>query len=281
MVKKICFYSAAFWVLLVLALNGGLKDDLQISLEDKVIKDLRPTGLSLVFYVKISNTSKKTYELSGYSYRFVVNQKEYIRLNTSLGESIQIDARQHTLIAIPVKITYEHLFRTVSEVENKDKAVCYLMGELAFSEKGREKGRLSFAFSGEFPIFKKPDVKIVALKVNDLTIGGADINLHVKFSNQNGFELLVDRIDYEIKIGGHEIGKGWIGGDKSIEAYGEKNFSLPMLLNFFEVGKEIYAFLQQTSALCEFSGEVSIQTVWGMITVHYKEQEKVAIIKTS
>jgi len=279
MVKKICFYSAAFWVLLVLALNGGLKDDLQISLEDKVIKDLSPTGLSLVFYVKISNASKKTYELSGYSYRFVVNQKEYLRLNTSLDEMIQIDARKNSLIAIPVKVTYEHLFRTVSEVENKDKAMCYLMGELAFSEKGREKGRLSFAFSGEFPIFKKPDVKIIALKVNDLTIGGADINLHVKFSNQNGFELLVDRIDYEIKIGGHEIGKGQIDGDKNIEAYGEKDFSLPMLLNFFEVGKDIYAFLQQTSALCEFSGEVSIQTIWGMITVNYKEQEKVAIIK--
>lgn len=277
--RKTCFFFAVILFFVNFSFSSSLIKDINVSLREKRIIDFGTNGLSLVFYVNISNSSSKTYYLSSYNYRFVVNQKEYLRLQTSLEEWLKIDASRNTVIALPVRITYEHLFQTVKGIEEEDNASCYLMGELAFSHRKRERGRLPVAFSGEFPIFKKPDVKDLLLRVNALTIGGADLSFDIKFKNRNGFELLVNSISYEINLRSYLIGKGMISGDKNIEKHGAKVFTLPILLNFFEVGKDVYSILQQSSTLCRFSGEVEIQTVWGRLVIPFDKSEKITISK--
>lgn len=279
--RRLCILLLLLGFLPVGAFSSSLKDDITILLRERQVQDLDNTGLNLVFYVQIKNSSSKAYYLSGYSYRFVVDQKEYLRLQTSMDSRLRLDPSEETLIALPVKITYEHLFRTVEGVQAKDKALCYIMGELAFADEKKERGRLPFSFSGEFPIYRNPQVDLVALNVNMLTIGGSDLNLEIKLINTNGFELLVQRVSYRIKVGNHPIGDGIISGDKSIPANGEKMFQLPKLLNFFEVGKDVYAFLQQDTVPCQFSGEIEIQTVWGRLMLPFDVSKDTVINRSS
>lgn len=281
MMKKILLSLVSLFVLLQIPLSASLKSDITVSLEEKQVQELSPSGLNLVFYIRIVNDSTKTYNLSEYNYRFVVNQREYLKLQTPLDEGLQVDARNSTMIALPVKITYGLLFQAIPGVESDDKAVCYLMGELMFSENGKERGSLPFAFTGEFPIFKKPEAEFVSIKVNTLTIGGADVHFEVKFKNMNGFELLVDKINYTLESGGYLIDKDSISGDKNIEARGEKNFTLPFLLNFFEVGKEVHAILQQQSAVVHFFGVLEIKTIWGRIRIPFDENRQVPVVGPS
>jgi len=267
--RRLCILLLLLGFLAGGAFSLGLKDDITILLRERQIQNLDNTGLNLVFYVQIKNSSSKAYFLSGYSYRFVVDQTEYLQLQTSLDSKLRLPPSEETLIALPVKITYEHLFRTVEGIQVKQKALCYIMGELAFADEKKERGRLPFSFSGEFPIYRNPQVDLVALNVNMITIGGSDLNLEIKLMNTNGFELLVQRVNYRIKVGNFPIGEGNVGGDKSIPANGEKAFQLPMLLNFFEVGKDVYAFLQKDTTSCQFSGEIEIQTVWGSLNIPF------------
>jgi len=257
------------------------EDEITVSLREKQIQELSPEGLNLVFYVDIKNASSKTYFLSSYAYRFVVDQQEYLRLDTHLDKKLRVDAGRDTLIALPVKITYELLFQAISGISGADKAACYMRGELAFADAKRERGRVSFGFSGEFPIFRKPEFEFLLFDVKTLTIGGADLALVLKIKNNNGFELLPDRIEYRVAIGGRPVGGDRIRGDKSIGSHGEKTFSLPILLNFFEVGKEIHAFLQQDSVPCRFSGEIGIKTVWGRIVIPFDEHQHIPVKKGS
>ena len=267
-IMLVSFYSPLF---------GSLEDDISISLEEKQVQDLSLDGLSMVFYVNISNTSSKTYYLSGYRYRFMVNNQEYLRLQVPLGESLKIEASRKTLIALPVKITYEFLFREISEVKKEDIVQCYMMGEFAFSDGRKERGRLPVAFSGEFPIFKSPEIEISALKANTLTIGGADLNFGVKIKNKNGYELEVENVSYDIKFGGHQIENGRLSEDKNIPKNDEIEISFPLLLNFFEVGKDVLAILQQDSLNCHFSGKIDINTLWGRLSISVDKKEKVNI----
>ena len=272
--------SVSVMLLMILSgfsLSSSLKDDIAITLRERQVQELSSSGLKLVFYINLKNSSTKTYYLSAYSYNFAVNQKEYLRLETGLEEPFRVEAGQDTLIALPVKITYELLFQAIPGIQDADKAVCFMAGELAFTDERREKGRLPFGFSGEFPLFRDPKFQLLAFDVSAITIGGADLALVMKIRNDNGFELLPGRIHYTIAIGGHPIGSDHIRGDKSIESHGEKSFSLPLLLNFFEVGKEVYAFLQQDSVPCRFNGEVEIQTVWGGIVVPFDENQLVPV----
>lgn len=279
--KRISLWLALLMTFVSLAFPKSLEKDLSISLKAKRIRDFTVSGLSLVFYVNISNSSSSSYYLSKYDYRFVVNQQEYLRLQTSLSEQIEIGAKGNTLISLPVKITYAHLFEVVKEAEKFNKAQCYLTGGMTFSDGRREKGRLPVAFSGEFPIFKPPEADIVSLEVHAMTIGGADLTFEVSFKNSNVFELLVDRISYRLSLGEKPIGGGEISGDKNIESLDAKVFSLPLLIEFYDVGKDVYNILHQPSALCRVKGEMVIRTIWGRLEIPFDKSKKIAVSRTS
>jgi LEA14-like dessication related protein len=278
--KKLCFFLLFLWAFTSSALPVSLREDLSVSLEEKKIKDLKVSGLLLIFYVNISNSSSLPCYLSSYNYRFVVNQKEYFHLSNSLEEYIRIEARGKTLLSFPLKITYEHLFRVVEGIEKKDKAQCYLTGSMTFSDGQQEKGRLPFAFSGEFPIFKKPEVEFLTLQVKQMTIGGAEISFKMSFKNRNAFELLVDRISYAFHLAGKYVGEGNISGNKNIESGEIRVFSVPFLLSFFEVGKEISLQLRQPSALCRFFGDIEVRTAWGRIKIPFDKSDQVKISRS-
>ena len=272
-----------FFVVIVVFVHFSFSDtlikDIKIEVREKRIRDFSLEGLTLVFYVNIANSSSKTYFLSGYEYRFIVDQRDYLQLQTGLEEGLRIEAKDETLVAFPVKITYKNLFLTIPEMEDKLQVTCNLVGWARFSDGKRERGRLALAFTGDFPIFWKPELEFVQLRVNTLTIGGAELNFEVKFKNRNRFDLLVDRISYSLSLAGYEIEKGTIAGDKSIDKQGEKIFSLPLLLNFYEVGKGVFDVLDKSSSQCLFSGVVEVQTVWGRLTIPFDKQELLSITR--
>ncbi len=279
MMKKTIWPAAICLILILPALHANPKKDIKLTLVEKQVQDLSPSGLKLVFYVNLSNTSSDSYYLSGYMYQFLIGQDDYVNLSLPMDQGLQVPAGQDTMIAIPVKITYDLLFREIPETADKDMVQCFMRGELGFSDGRRERGRIPFSFSGEFPIFKEPQVRLDAVHVKTLTVGGADLSFEVTFSNPNGFELMVDGIIYSVKIGGHSINDGRIEGDKNIPKRGEKKFSLPVLINFYEVGKDVHALLQQDSAACSFKGEMKLRTIWGRLSLPYNFSDRAAIRK--
>ncbi len=277
MKKKVIFLIVLLMAFVHFSLPASLTKDLKITVGEKRIRDFSLDGLTFVFHVNIANSSSKDYFLSGYEYRFIVNQTDYLQLQTELEEGIRIEARGETLVAFPVKITYENLFRAIPEMKNELHVMCNLVGWARFSDVRRERGKLALAFTGDFPIFWKPELQLVRLQVNTLTIGGADIEFAVKFQNKNRFDLMVDRISYTLTLAGYEIEKGTIAGDKNIDKQGEKLFSLPLLLDFFDVGKEVYNVLNKSSTQSRFFGVVEVQTVWGRLTIPFDKQELLTI----
>ncbi len=258
---------------------GALDKDLSISLEVKQVENLSAKSLNYVFYLNIKNVSSKSYYLTRYRYRFVVDEREYLQLSTSLSEGVDIRPSATTMVAVPVKITYEHLFQTIDGISGMDSASCYLMGELFFSDGRKERGSLPIAFNGEFPIFRVPEVEILSLDANTISIAGADLDFHVKFINRNSFNLRVYKITYSLKFDGFLVDQGQIDGDKNIDARGEKVFMIHLLLNFFEVGKELYSVLQKSDLDAAFSGEIEFLTQWGRMQIPFSLNKKLLISK--
>jgi len=268
--------AAALVVLSVAPFSLALsRKDLTVVLKDKRIRDLSSRGLTLAFHTSIRNASAEPVSLARYAYRVTINQKEYLRLPVVLDEPISVGAGQEIVVALPLKVTYELLFQAIGPVE--DKAVCDAVGDLVFRDaKGREE-KVPFAFSGEFPIFKDPGVEFLPLRVNDLTVGGGDVVFDVKFMNPNAWDLIVDTIRYDLRFGETSVLKGEIPGDKSVPATGEKTLSLPFLLDFFETGKEVYDLLANPPAPCRFSGEIVIDSVWGLLKIAFDKSGPLAL----
>lgn len=280
MLRRVCFLLLLLGFGASSAFSLSLEKEIAISLEEKQIQDLSPDGLSLVFYLKLTNSSDKTYYLTEYNYRFVVSQTQYFRLNIPLEGGLRIEATKNTLLALPVKITYKLLFQAVPEVAKQDMAPFYMMGEMVFSdERGKKKGELPFAFNGEIPLFREPAIKLTQMGIKALTIGGADLGFQVTLENKNGFPLDIERIRYHLKFGGHPVESNQIRGEKTIASHAEELFSIPVLLDFFEVGQDLRMLLQESSLNCQFEGEIEIRTKWGQVVVPFDVTDSMTITR--
>lgn len=260
-------------------LAAASRDDLTLTLKDKVIKDLSSAGLVLAFHIEVFNPARAPRQLVRYRYRVRIDQKEYINTTTALSEPLTVPAEGRTLIALPVKITYDLLRQAIGPIEGQ--ALCDLVGDMVFlTEKGKEQ-KVSFAYSGEFPVFKDPEVDWLPLDVVDLTVGGADVVFHPRFKNPNGYDLIVESIDFELFFGGRLVLAGGVPGDKSLPQKGEKVFALPFQVDFFEAGDEVRAGFGQDEFPCRFAGQVRIASVWGPLVIRFETARPLRLAKKS
>ena len=268
----IAVLTAAFFQLPAFGIS---KKDLVIGLKEKRIRDLSSGGLTLAFHVGIRNLSSAPCRLVRYDNRVTVNQKEFLRMPVSLDEPITVGGGEEITISLPVKFSYDLLFAAMGPIE--EKAACDAVGDFVFADaKGKEE-KIPFAFSGEFPIFKDPELELLPLRVNDLTVGGGDVVFDVRVKNANSYDLIVSTFAFKLSFGERTVLEGEIPGDKSIPGRGDKVFSLPFLLDFFDAGKEVYDLFQKPPVPCRFTGRILIDSVWGMLPLDFDRAGPLAL----
>jgi LEA14-like dessication related protein len=269
-------------VMLLLFCAAGLglaqEGDVKIYLEEKRVENLSEKGLDLVFYLRLDNISSRDYTLSGYSFRFVVQEREYIRLpERSLEAGLLITRGSGKMIKLPVRITYDHLFRSHPEIRTKSSITCYIMGEMTVVQGRRRRAGIPFAFNAEFPHFRMPSVATSGVKANGLTIGGADLVVELTVGNPNGFSLAVEKMDYILKFGGHPITSGTLRSPGSVDASSERLLTIPLLFNFFEVGQEVRGLLEQGVVTCQISGTLHVEIQGNRLSIPFSLSDRVPV----
>ena len=257
------------------------KDEIEITVREKKIENLSRDGLSLVFTLNVANPLDSGRWLTRYDYRLVIEQTEYLKLETTLNEPIKVEAKGSVVVALPVKITYELLLRAVPGVPGKDKLACFLAGGMTFQDERRREKRFQIAFAGEFPIFRGVDVELRPIEAKALTVGGADLVFKAVVKNPNGFDLKLESMSYKLDFGEKTVSSGTMGQGVSIAQRGEQLFSIPLLLDFFEIGRDIFNWLEQPPLPVSFSGEAAVESVWGRFKIPFSKTEKVAVSKIS
>jgi hypothetical protein len=255
------------------------RDDITLALKEKVIKNLSSAGLTLAFHIAVANSTSTPRQLVRYRYRVRIDQKEYLNMDVTPDAPLPVPAGAETLIALPVKISYELLRAAIGPVA--DKSFCDIVGDMSFRNERNKEQKVPFAFSGEFPIFQDPEVDILPLVVNDLTVGGADVVFRPRFRNSNSYELIVDAIDFELFFDGHAVLAGSIPGDKSLPRTGEKTFSLPFILDFFEAGEGVREAFGKDEFPSRFAGRIEIMSVWGRLVVRFDRTQALRLERTS
>ena len=255
------------------------KKNIVVSLERKEIRDMDSSGLILIFFLEIANSARSSYSLGEYDYRVVVEGADYFALKTSLESPILVEKDKITRISLPVKITYADLLERVPAVADIPKASCYVTGLLMFADSRGRQEKIPFAFSGDFPVFRELEVEVKPLAVKTLTIGGAEFTLSFSLRNRNSFELMLGKLAYKFEAEGRTIAEGVIPGGKKIESQAEVVFSLPLMLDFFEVGREVFDIFQKPSAACLLSGGSRVDSVWGELKMSFVKKGDIQIIR--
>jgi hypothetical protein len=280
--KKQRFLLVLACSLLSLAVIPGsapAKKDIVISLERKEIRQMDASGLVLIFYLQIANYERSSYSLVEYDYRVVVQDTDYFALRTALEEPIPVAGEATTRISLPLKITYPDLLERVPAAAEGPKALCYVTGTMIFADSRGRQEKIPFAFSGEFPVFHELEVEIRPLEVKTLTIGGTEFTIVFTCRNKNSFEMVLGKLAYRFNLEGRTVAEGVVAAGKRIASLDEITLSLPHMLEFFEVGREVFDTLQKPSAAGELGINTRAESIWGDIEVDSVTKGDIKIIR--
>ena len=251
--------------------------EIRIELRDVRITELTLEGLNIAFSLTLSNATAVPQNLVRARYRAVIDEVEYLDLGWNLDEPIRVEPKGRTSIVLPLKITYAYLFETVPGVQSRGKGACLLTGEMAFEDERRREKRALFALTADFPIFRGLDVRLLPLEARGLTIGGTEAVFRAVIVNPNGFDVTVESLPYRLEIAGKPVAAGPAVRRLAVDGGREKEFSAPLLLDFFELGRGVYESFIQPPVAVRLSGTASLATPWGTFEVRLDRSEKVAV----
>jgi len=279
--KKKTFKFIAFCLLLTFSIifwTRGVSEalprkDLQINLFERKVTELTPLGLTLSFVTGIENASQKKYVLSSYEYRVMINQKEYLRQQVSLDEPIEVFPGKVTSIHFPVKINYQYLNPFLTEGQKQ--AFCHVSGEMYFQDEKRKTEKVSFSFSMDFPLLKFPEIEFLPLEVKSLTLGGTEFSFRFNLKNLNPYDLLIQKIQLDLILEDRIIFAGEIPGDKTLNAGQVRTFSIPLVLDFFELGRNYRESLQQETIPFALKARFGVDSAWGWLDFSVEKQDRV------
>lgn len=279
--NKQCVAAAA--VLCLLAAGEGAAaqkaTDPTVLIKEKRIVEATPQGLTLVFRLILRNPAAAAIRLVRYDYRAIVDETEYLNIQVPIEEPIRVEPRSETVIALPIRLNYANLFPAVPGLKDKDLAFCYLAGGMTFEDERKREKRVMIAFSSDFPVYRGLDFVPTPVEAKSLTIGGAEIATGFAIVNPNGFSFSLDHLSYSLELAGYKAIAGETGAGAKVEAKGQKAFSFPLILDFFETGGAVSEGLNASSLEVRVSGETEIATPWGPWKISFDRTLKVPVRK--
>jgi hypothetical protein len=193
----------------------------------------------------------------------LINEKEYFRQEVSLNEPIEVQAEKNTIVKFPVRIDYRYLepFLTGSRTQ----ATCRVSGEIYFQDERKRTEKTPFNFQADFPVFELPEIQIQPILVRHLTLGGADFSFRFSLKNLNNYDLLIQEIKVVLILGNQTIFQGVLSGDNTLTAGESKTYSLPLILDFFEQGRELRDNLEKEATPFTVKLWIEADSAWGRL----------------
>lgn len=253
--------------------------DVEIVVGGKRIAEPSVNGYTIAFHLGLRSLSDRTLELVRVDYRMVVEDVEYLRLESEVDPAVGLEAGGRTTIALPVRLSAEYLFPAVPGLRDKDLAVAYVSGGMTFRDERRRERRVPMAFSAEFPVYRGFEGGVGPVDVRTLTVGGSELTMTVLFRNLNGFPVSLGRLTYKLELVGRPVGEGAFAGDWTVDGRGTVGFPVPLTLDFFEIGKAVSDGLLQPPVAVRVSGEAEVETPWGPWRIPFDKSDKVDVLR--
>lgn len=271
--------AAILLVLTAASLAFGQKAEPEVFLREKRIIDPSAEGLTLVFRLALRNETAGDVRLARYDYRAIIDDTEYLNLAVPLDDPIRIAAGAEILIALPIKLNYVHLFPAVPALKEKDIALCTIAGGMTFQDERGRSRRVPIAFSGDFPVYRGLDIVPVPIETKSLTIGGAELTVGFAVRGPGGFAFTIDRLAYTLDLGSFRALQGETGAGARVGARGEKIFTFPLIIDFFEAGDAVYEGLEKDALDVRISGRLEMTTPWGPWSIPFENTVKTPVRK--
>ena len=237
---------------------GGIHPP-DLSIENVNIVSAGLKEMDLVTTVSVKNNYPIGIHVPAFDYNFFIDDHVFLKGENALNQSIS--ALSNNQVQVPVRIHFMDLYQSLSALVNKDKATYQLNGNIHFDVPVLGRLKIPFKKQGDLPLLKMPKISVKGLRVNSISFASANLSLDIALDNPNGFLMMLKNFSYNLSIDGLKWADGTMNKNISFEKHGQSNISIPIKLNFFEMGKTIFNIINKKQSLpYEFDTQIKFNT---------------------
>lgn len=106
---------------------------------------------------------------------------------------------------------------------------------------------------------KTPTLQVEALRMGKLGITGAGLDVGFRVQNPNPEPLLIDRFEYELRLNGHRLGRGYYSEPVRLDGFKAERVDSKFNLNFLSLPGTVKAILDNDRARVQVKGSFYVR----------------------
>jgi LEA14-like dessication related protein len=124
---------------------------------------------------------------------------------------------------------------------------------------------------------KAPTLQVESLKVGKLGITGAGMDVGFRVQNPNADALLIEKMEYELKLNGRHLGRGYVSEPLDLPGFKNQRVDSRFALNFLRLPEAVMRVLDQDRAKVEVKGTFYVRQGGGLKKLGFKSDANVDV----
>ncbi len=235
----------------------------EVDLRDVQVVAMSLADVQLAFDLDVRNPNPVGISMQDLSYRLELANKTFS--NGTLGERLRIGANQQSRITLPLTLRYSDVLDSLTDLGGKDELDYRISGEAKFGLFA-----IPYSQSGSIPVPRLPDVSVQSLRVNGLSLSGAQLAVGLKVNNTNRFPIRFNGLDYQIKLGDASVLNGESTQPFAVEPNRTETLPLSLNLDYGQIAGLTQVLKQGGSLPVAFTGNLKIPGATSEVTLPYQ-----------
>ncbi len=236
--------------------------------------DFEKLGLDIVF--QVNNPNPFGLSLSGFDYAFTIENKQLLSGRDTRG--LALAGQQISEMHFPLTIKFADVYQLISEKKDLD-TLAYSFSGTIIPAGLLAAFKIPFSKSGHLPNVRLPQLSLKNVKMQKLSLSGADLKLLVGLKNPNIFGFNVGKLDYKLDLAGKPFASGITGKLIDVPAKGDGVIELPISISSAGVLGSIYSALSGQSIAASLQGTAELTTQHGTVPLPFNTQSTLRILR--
>jgi len=209
--KKIKPVLTAALIIFALAACGsspasGIISEPSVSFESVSMTGINFSGADMKVQIKVRNDNAFSIPFPEINWNLFITEASF--LNGVIKNDKKIAARGSTVVDLPFTVTYEGLYKAISNLINADEAPYRIDLAARFPLPLLENKTFTTSFNGKIPMLKVPALSFSGVKFNSISLTRVEFVLTWLVDNKNSFAVNLDKLDYNFAVNGTSWSSG-------------------------------------------------------------------------
>ncbi|SCZ64095.1 LEA type 2 family protein [Thiohalomonas denitrificans] len=244
----------------------------QVDLRDVQVVAMSLADAQLAFDFDVRNPNPIGISMRDLSYRLELADK--IFTSGSLGERLRIGANQQSRLTLPLTLRYSDVLDSLAELGRSDALEYRISGKADFGLFA-----IPYSQSGSVPLPRLPDVSVQSLRVENLSLSGAQLRVDLRMINTNRFPIRFNGLDYQVKLGDASVLNGESAQPFSLEPNRTGTLPLRLKLDYGQIANVTQAIREGRSLPVAFTGNLKVPGASGEVTLPYRWSGDVPLMR--